>query len=234
MSADLKTSRARALACLADPAAPRVMNPTGLREWLAGQGVELGHPAMIGALAQWQTLGFVEKVRHGIYLNLRAQPCPQPDEAAPWLREGAVVSLQRVLGQSGVLNNPTPWITCVLPPSQSRAVGTIETGRHTFHFTGMRDDLIPSPGADWAADAYQPYAHVATATPEKALLDWIYLSKASPLWRLPPRQDIEVDDLDTDRLGRLAQRMGLDADLHQFIQGAAPAPAPPHPRRRLR
>lgn len=232
MSTDLKTQRNRALMCLAEAHAPRVMNPQNLREWLGTQGVELGAPALISALAQWQTLGFVAKVRHGIYLNLRAQPCPQADEAAPWLREGAVVSLQRVLGQSGVLNNPTPWITCVLPPSQSRAVGTIETGGHTFQFTGMRDDLIPARGADWAQDAYQPYAHVATATPEKALLDWIYLSKASPLWRLPPRQDIDMDEMDAARLDRLATRMGLESELQQFRDGPL-APAA-RPRQRLR
>lgn len=213
----LKVARDRALELLAQPAAPRVMAPTPLREWLAAGGVEMGQPAIISALAQWQRLGLVDKIRHGVYLNLRAKPCPQPDEAAPRLREGAVVSLQRVLGQAGVLNNPSAWITCVLPLSQSRAVGTIDTGRHVFQFAGMRDDLLPSPTADWAEDAYQPYAQVTTATPEKALLDWIYLSQASPLWRLPPRQDIEVEDMDAERLDRLATRMGLAEQLASFV-----------------
>lgn len=213
----LKIARDRALELLNQPSAPRVMAPAPLREWLATQGVEMGAPALISALAQWQRLGLVDKIRHGVYLNLRAQPTPQPDEAAARLREGAVVSLQRVLGQAGVLNNPTPWITCVLPLSLSRAVGTIDTGRHVFQFAGMRDELLPPASADWAVDAYQPYAQAPTATPEKALLDWIYLSQASPLWRLPPRQDIEVDDLDRERLDRLAERMGLTEALTAFL-----------------
>lgn len=213
----LKIARDRALELLSQPGAPRVMAPTPLREWLAAGGVEMGQPAMIAALTQWQRLGLVDKIRHGVYLNLRAQPTPQADEAASRLREGAVISLQRVLGQAGVLNNPTPWITCVLPLSQSRAVGTVDTGRHVFQFAGMRDELLPAAASDWAEDAYQPYTQALTATPEKALLDWIYLSQASPLWRLPPRQDIEVDDLDRDRLGRLGNRMGLKEDLEAFV-----------------
>lgn len=222
MEKTLKTERTRALGKLGEAGAPRVMNPTAVRTWLGGAGIDLSLSAMVDALTEWQALGLVEKIRRGIYLNLRAHPRPMADEAAPFLRTGAVISLQRVLGQAGVLNNPTDWITCVLPVSASRAVGTIETDRHVFQFAGMKDEMMPSATADWATDAYQPYAHVPTATPEKALLDWIYLSKASPLWRLPPRQDIEMDDLDSEKLARLAIRMDLEKDLSHFIENRGP------------
>lgn len=225
------SDRSTALASLADPHAPRVMSPTGLRRWLEPRGLSWQLSTATEALGEWHRMGLVEKVRRGVYLNLRAAPRPTVDEAAPLLRQGAVISLQRVLGQAGVLNNPTDWVTSVLPMGQSRAVGKIVTDRHTFVFVGMRDDLVPTTDQAWADDAYQPYAPVRTATPEKALLDWLYLAQVSPLWRMPPRQDIDLEELDSDRLDRLAQAMGLEAPLHAFRVGK---PAPQQRPRRHR
>ncbi len=202
--------------------APRVLTPASFGEWLSARGTGRERLTVTRALARAERAGLVDKVKHGIYLNLRASPQPQPDEAAGWIRKGAVVSLQRVLGQCGVLNNPTPRITCVL--SKSRAVGMVEGdgedgNRYLFQFSGMREDLIPAVTDDWAKDAYQPYAAALIATPEKALLDWIYLSGASPRWRMPPRQDIDLDELDKAKLARLASKMGLKAELALFCTG---------------
>lgn len=205
----IRSDRARALARLSEPGAPRVMTPTGAQTWLAEASIKLTVQALARAFNEWQAQGLIEKVRHGIYLNLRVHPRPQADEAASWLRSGAVVSLQRVLGQAGVLNNPTPWITCVLSMAASRASAKIETPTHVFQFSGMKGEMIPAASADWATDAYQPYAQVLTATPEKALMDWLYLAENSPLWRRPPAHDLDLDDLDHDRLDRLANRMGV-------------------------
>lgn len=47
------------------------------------------------------------------------------------------------------------------------------------------------------------------ATPERALLDWIYLG-ASPRSRLaPPPGDIRLKGMNSVRLGRLAKAMGI-------------------------
>lgn len=223
--------RAHALVSLSDPAAPRVLSPTDLVNWLKGRDIVVLLPNATRMLREWSAAGLVEQLRRGVYLNLRAHPAPTPDEAAGVLRHGAVISLQRVLGQAGVLNNPTDWITAVLPLEQSRGVGTLSAGRHTFQFVGMRQDLFLSSTDANAADVYQPYSAAVTATPEKALLDWIYLAKASPLWRLPPHQDIDEDYLDIEKLNRVAVRMGLEEDVTNFLAGHPVSPKATRRRR---
>lgn len=212
----------QALALLATPGAPRVMSPASLAAWLLDlpgeNAFRWSPPAIASALGRWQDLGLVERVAHGVYLNLRATPRPRPAEAAPWIREGAVVSLQYVLGLSGVLNNPTEVVTCVISRSASRAVGVVGVQPYEFRFNGLRDDLIPDIASDWARDAYAANAFVPTATPEKALLDWIYLASASPLWHRPPLHDLDIEALDTERLARLASRMGLTDRLAIALQ----------------
>lgn len=61
-------------------------------------------------------------------------------EAAVWLRPGAVISLQTVLGDAGVWNNYTGWVTAVVPLSSrytTPSLGTVATGAGTFVFRGV-------------------------------------------------------------------------------------------------
>jgi len=205
------------------------MSPTEAREWLASNEVIVGGPAMIAMLAEWSDLELVAKVRHGVYLNLRATPTPTAMEAASRIRSGAVVSLQSVLGHAGVWNNDAhkTTVTGVLPLGLSRAVGTLEGEQgYTFIFAGMRDEMVNRPeDATWTKFAFQD-GNRERASPEKALLDWIYLSKHSPGWRMPPRHDIDMDLLDRDRLDYLAQGMELTSELTAFEAGILRPPSP--------
>jgi hypothetical protein len=238
-----RTPRARALRALSDPAAPRVFSPGTLRAWLAGQDVPISRPSLQEALDEWTSLALVDRVRRGTYLNLRAYPTPTLAEAAPHIRAGAVISLQFVLGQAGVLNNPTAIVTAVVPLDTHvfNAVGTVKAeGDREFQFYGMRARFVPAFAGAFAEDAYQPYAPTLTATPEKALLDWLYLAKTSPNWRAPPAHDLDFDLLDADRLTRLATRMDLLEPLarlqgkglaaEQALQHAGPRRPRPSPR----
>jgi len=57
-----------------------------------------------------------------------------------WLRPGAVISLQTVLGDSGVWNNFTDWVTAVVPLSQrytTPSLGSQETAAGTFVFSRL-------------------------------------------------------------------------------------------------
>lgn len=217
--------RDTALSLLCDAGAPRVFTPTTLNAWLETREAGLARKVLLAAMQRWKALGLVKQVARGIYLNGRITPLPTLDEAAPWLRRGAVISLQRVLGQAGVLNNPTERITCVLPLQVSRAVGAVRSDLGLFTFSGMRGDLVPDGKEAWSRDALEPYAHVPTATPEKALLDWLYLARESQKWALPPRHDIDFGEMDLVRLQRLAAHMGLERDLGAFL-GSAPVAAP--------
>lgn len=218
--AALQSRHMTALQQLASPGAPRVFAPGDLHDWLKGEGIDISRASITVSLQAWGDAGFIQKIKHGVYLNLRATPRPTPEEAAPLVRAGAIVSLQTVLGQSGVLNNPTPWVTCVYPYSKNPNHLTLELEGGTYRFTPVNDEAFPPPGDDWDGDAFEPFAKVPTATPEKALLDWLYLSENARAWAPPPAQDIDFDELDADRLDRLALRMDLIPALHALRREA--------------
>lgn len=207
------------LAALAKPGAPRILDVPVLTDWLEQAKITPADRTLREIVRLLCTTGQLERVRYGVYLNRQAKPAVSAMELAPWLREGAVVSLQRVLSQAGVLNNPTPEITCVLDASLNRNVGVLDTALGTFSFHGLRPGLLPPPDADWAKDAFEPFTQVPMATPEKALLDWLALSQSQggkSRLRPPAPQDIEWDGLDRERLDRLAQQMGLAPVLEAF------------------
>lgn len=212
----LRTLQMKAIKALQGPSAPRIFSPTTLREWLLENEIEVSRPTVTQNMQAWTEAGLIRKIKHGVYLNLGANPVPVLEESAPWVREGAIVSLQTVLGKSGVLNNPTPWITCVYPHSKNPNNLTLELQGGTFRFTSINDNAIPKVSDEWYKDAFEPWSRVPTATPEKALLDWIYLGTHAYQWSLPPAHDIDWDELDSDKLKRLASHMGLTEELTRF------------------
>ena len=204
--------------------APRVITPQSLWEWLKSHNVEMSRRSITNALNDWQQVGIVERVAHGVFLNKQLVPVVRVDEAAPFLRQGAVVSLQRVLGDVGVLNNPSRWITCVLPTAAGLKGGLLETDHQTFHFSTIAPHLFPAPQDDWYDDAFSSNPHVVEATPEKALMDWLYLSSVSNgrARPAPPRHDIDLDLLDLERCDRLASKLNLTSVWNAWL---SPAPS---------
>lgn len=212
----------QAVRALGEPSAPRVFDQAQLRAWMASHGEVPPQRTLLRALGEWEAAGFIHRVARGLYLNRQARPIVLLDEAAAFLREGAVVSLATVLGRAGVLNNPTHWVTAIVP-STAKGPAEIEADSGSFfRFGHVRPDLLPAPGTPEAADAYVPYAKARTATPEKALLDWLYLTstpRGAVRWPLPPAHDWDLGDLDRGRLERLAQAMGLEPLLAEFEAG---------------
>ena len=214
---------------MAQPEFPRVFNSGELEQTLQRHGMSPNPRTIRRTLKEWEVAGIVRRVAQGVYLNMQANPQPLLKEAVAKMRPGAIVSLATVLGDSGVLNNPTPWVMAVLPSDvkvrHENEVSSVSGA--VFKFAYLRPDLIPNRGESWASDALEPYARVPTATPEKALLDWIYLSASSRgggRWQLPASHDLDLDYLDSDRLERLASHMGLENELAQFRQGLESAP----------
>lgn len=219
----------RALRLLAQDGAPRVFDSTALGQWLEGQGLSVPGRTLRRALNEWEGAALLTKAARGFYLNGQANPQPTLEEAAASIRAGAVVSLGTVLGRAGVLNNPTHWVTAVVPSdASSRPANEMESeGGSLFKFASMRPDLFAAPGTAFARDALEPYAAVPTATAEKALLDWLYVSsrgRGVNRWVLPASQDWDLDYLDSARLDRLAGAMGLEDELAQFKQGLEQSP----------
>lgn len=210
---------------LSEEGAPRAFRREDLAEWLAKSAIEPSARTLGRALAEWEVKGLIARPVQGVFLNLTARPIPQPEEAISILRPQAVISLSSILGQAGVLNNPSYWVSAVLPVSAVKGPVDIEmTDGRMLRFAYMRDDYAQMEDED----ARQVDTRVAKATPEKALMDWIYLSssaRGAARWPLPALHDLDLDDLDAARLDRLAARMDLVeplAQLREAIEQAKP------------
>jgi hypothetical protein len=226
--------REQALATLRLDGAPRVFSPQELQDWCRNNEVALPERSQTQALIEWTAAGVLGKINNHTYLNLLAHPRPLPDEAAAHLRPGAVVSLTRVLGQAGVLNNPTHWITAVVSIERTRKVGEVVTAGGTFAFAALPEALLPNPLSDLGRDAYEPFSSYLRATPEKAYLDGLYLQstpRGAGRWERPQDGDWDLDVLDQERLLRLAQGLDLVSLLPEGLRGMLDA-APSKPRGR--
>jgi hypothetical protein len=104
---------------LADPRALRVLNKASIVQVAQGIHADISEPSVERWVNEAVRAGRLQRVVRGLYLNRLIFPPAQLSEAAVWLRPGAVVSLQTVLGDSGVWNNYTEWVTAVVPRSFS-------------------------------------------------------------------------------------------------------------------
>jgi hypothetical protein len=87
------------------------------------------------------------RVVRGLYLNRLINPPAQLSEAAVWLGPGAVISLQTVLGDAGVWNNFTDWVTAIVPLSRrytTPSLGRLESAAGIFVFRGL-PETVPDP-----------------------------------------------------------------------------------------
>lgn len=162
--------------------------------------------------------GGLRPVTRGLYLNQLARPLPSIAEAAGYIRSGAIVSLQTVLGDAGITNNYSDIVTSVLPIRAGNASSsrTVIAGKAEFRFHAMPVRLL-NEVAGALEDRMDLDVTYARATLEKALLDWIYLG-ASPRTRLSgPPLDIDIDRIDGGRLSRLATRMNLKSELKSYL-----------------
>jgi len=154
----------------------------------------------------------------GLYLNRMAQPMPSAAEAASRVRAGAIVSLQTVLLEAGITGGHPDVITCVVPIRSGIAPSSrpVRVKGAEFRFHAMPTRLLDDEAgaAEDRLDADAPYAR---ESPEKALLDWIYLG-SSPRTKLAgPPLDVDLRSLDLKRLGRLGIAMKLARELEGFL-----------------
>lgn len=219
------------LRLLRDPECPRVFSTRELALWFAGSGIVAPEATFKRWVGKLRAAGLLKSVRRGLYLNAVAQPPVQPDEAATHINQGAVVSLQKVLGDAGVLNNFTSHVTCVvpLPPGKTAggrasfgytqpSTGQVTTLAGIYTFQALPFDLIYKAGALEDCLETLPYQR---ATPEKALLDWIYLGSTPRSYMTMPPYDLDLAMLNRPRLHRLTKGMRLEHALTQWMAGKA-------------
>lgn len=198
--------------------APRVMTVPMLAAALAHRRPRPNRNTLFRWLREQTDAGVLRPVTRGLYLNQLARPQPTAAEAAGFIRSGAVVSLQAVLGEAGVTNGYSDIVTSVVPlrgrvASSSRPV--IANGiEYRFHAMPLR--LTDDEAGD-LEDRMDLDALYSRASPEKALLDWIYLGNSPRTKLAPPPLDIDVTRLDVARLKRLADRMQLSTQLQEYL-----------------
>lgn len=167
----------------------------------------------------------VHKISEGIFLNYMADPMPSPAEALKYVVKDGVLSLHMVLGQSGVLNNPTTNYTCVRPASLATAEGEVELvgqrlSRHNnspLYWAYTVDPSILNAGN--SEDNLDSSFSYPRATVEKAFCDWLYLSTLKhPEIGVEPPLDCDMELMDHTRLQRIATAMGVSQKLGNWME----------------
>ena len=197
----------------AEPSALRVLDTASIIEVAKNVRRDISKPSVERWIRSAVAANRLQRVVRGLFLNRLITPPPQLCEAAVWLRPGAVISLQTVLGYSGVWNNYTEWVTAVVPLSSrytTPSLGRVETEGGTFVFRGVPEHVLETGAENDRLVAGVDYRR---ATPEAALLHWLYLSRSPRSRMSTPPLDLELGELDLKRLRRLAIGMRLDANL---------------------
>jgi hypothetical protein len=161
--------------------------------------------------------GMLRPITRGLYLNQMAVPRAAAAEAAGFVRTGAIVSLQTVLGEAGITNNFPDIVTSILPHERGHvtSVRPVRAADIEFRFHSMPARLLDDRAGE-LVDRLDLDVKCPRATLEKALLDWLYLGVSKYSKIAGPPLDLELERLDKRRLQRLARSMNLTEELKKW------------------
>jgi hypothetical protein len=137
--------RTRLELALAEPAALRVLDGRSIMGLAQIVRPEVSEPTVERKIQDAVSADRLQRVVRGLYLNRLISLPAQRVEAAVWVRSGAVISLQTALGDAGIRNNYTGWVTAVVPLSRRYAtpsLGRLEVTAGTFVFRGLPERLL--------------------------------------------------------------------------------------------
>jgi len=169
--------------------------------------------------------GALKCIMRDVYSNSMATPAPTLAEVAGRLREGAVVSLGTVLGESGIANNPSRVCVAVVPASSGDVAmkRTVESPFGDWRFHVMRDAIFFAGEETDRLDSRFSYPR---ATPERAFCDSLWFSTRVRSGKLSsPPLDSDLSGRDEDRLSRLVDAMGLQSPYEDWCKRKATADA---------
>ena len=206
---------------LMESTSPPVLTTAMLRTLaLAGHTAEPSRATFTRWVAALSESGKLREVIKGVYLNLLGHRDASPAAAADWVRSRSVVSLSWVLEQAHITNNFGDTITCIIPTDPdwpNPQIGDRATSAGTFRFFAMPAALMDER-AGRLEDLRDLRFSYARATPEKALLDWIYLGDSRRSRMTPPPLDLDIAALSMPRLKRVAKGMGITPLLDAWLQ----------------
>jgi hypothetical protein len=208
---------------LAEPTALRVLDKVSIVRLARDARTGVSDPTVERWIQEAVSANRLQRVVRGLYLNRLISPPAQLCEAAVWLRPGAVISLQTVLGDAGVWNNFTDWVTAVVPLSPrytTPSLGRLETAAGIFVFRGLPEAVLE---AGREVDRLVSGTTYRRATPEAAFLHWLYLSNSPRSGMSAPPLDLELAALEFRRLKRLSQAMRLSEPLEEWLTRAGGA-----------
>ena len=158
---------------------------------------------LLPQLTRWTKSGRILQLRRGVYLL--APPYrkvePHPFLIANHLRNGSYVSLQSALSHYGMIPEHVPVVTSVTTGRPERLDTPV--GTYVFHH------VKPSRFFAYVQVEFSQRQHAFVATPEKALLDLVYLTphgERNPYLRELRLQNLEI--IDKDVLAKAAERFG--------------------------
>lgn len=200
--------------------AMRVVTSSTIANLCALDRPGIAPPAVMEFIAKAEAANVLRRIIQDVYLNLTAKPRVVPAEAASFIEHGAVVSLHSVLGDAGVLNNPTDIVFCVVPTFRLGAqvpAENIDSPVGTFRFHQIPAAVLMA-GQD--ADRLVSNIRYPRATSEAALCHWIYLAASEHSRLTEPSPEADVTELDRDRLFRLARAVGIADAVSHWIERA--------------
>jgi len=198
--------------------APRVMTVPMIAAAFADRRKKAARNTVFKWIRDQTAAGVLRPVTRGLYLNQLARPQPTAAEAANFVRSGAIVSLQTVLGDAGITNSYSDIVTSVLPVRGGVAQSSrpVVAAGFEYRFHAMPARLLNDEAGE-LEDRMNLEVLYPRATPEKALLDWIYLGHSHRTKLAPPPLDVDLESVDKRRLKRLADRMHLSTQLNDYI-----------------
>ena len=202
---------------LAGPTAARVLDRKSILRLAQAARPGVSEPTVERWIQDAVGAERLQRVVRGLYLNRLISPPAQLAEAAAWLRQGAVVSLQTVLGDAGVCDNDTGSLTAIVPLSRRNttpSLGRVEGTSGTFVFRGVSQRLLEFGREEDRLASGMGYRR---ATPEAALVHWLHLSHSQRSRMPPPPLDCDLRSLDSRKLRRLAGVMNLSAELKSWL-----------------
>lgn len=159
---------------------------------LAGR-LKLSEKTVRNALRRYEDRGLVERVSTKIYINHFNQQF-SPRDLANILRSESYVSLESVMVEKGITTQSPSVLTCVTPGYPQ----TFRTKSFGIVYRKISSDLYW--GYEQKATRYNTYL---IAEPEKALLDWVYLTRQEGL--PTPLDELQLQFLNAAKLRKYAE-----------------------------
>lgn len=158
--------------------------------------------------------GALRTAGEGVYANGLAEPRVHQNEMVAHYGPGTYATLHTVLGESGVANNPSRTVYAVRAdgPGVGAPDARLRTPLGDYRLLAMPREVMEAGEEEDRLEAGGRYLR---ATPERAFLDWIWFAARKGL--ADPPLDLDLSELDKDRIDRLAGAMGIRSALAAWM-----------------